>query len=63
MLTQLLNQHWSYLAMAYIDSGTGSILLQAMLAGVLGGLYVVKTRFAQLRAIIGRLKNQKGSGD
>jgi len=46
---------------SYIDGGTGSMLLQAALAGVLGGLYVLKTRFAQFRSLWGKVGKRKES--
>ena len=47
----------------YIDGGTGSMLLQAALAGLLGGLYLVKSKFGQLRALVSRLRRQKNSDE
>lgn len=35
-------------AHAYIDPGTGSVILQALVAGVLGSLFVIKTYWAKL---------------
>ena len=39
-------------AMAYLDGGTGSMMLQAALAGMLSAAFVIKSRWAQLRAFI-----------
>lgn len=33
---------------AYIDSGSGSLILQAALSGILGGLFVAKSFWATL---------------
>ena len=38
--------------LSYIDGGTGSMLLQAAIAGVLSTLYLARTKFGQLRAMI-----------
>ena len=37
---------------AYLDGGTGSMLIQAAIAGVLSGAFIVKTRWAQFKALI-----------
>lgn len=39
---------------AYIDGGTGSMLLQAAIAGMMTVGYVVKTRWASLKAMIAK---------
>ena len=61
MIDQLFPLTHHGLSVAYIDGGTGSMLLQAALAGLLGGLYVLKTKFAQIRGMVSRLKNRKHS--
>jgi hypothetical protein len=38
--------------LAYIDLGTGSMLLQVMAAGIFSGLYLVKTNFASLKGYL-----------
>jgi hypothetical protein len=45
--------------LAYIDGGTGSMLLQAAIAGVLTGLYAAKNRIGQLRALFAQRSNNK----
>lgn len=35
--------------LAYLDGGTGSMLLQTLLAGALTGVYVVKLRWTAIR--------------
>ncbi len=47
----LLAQHSS---VAYLDGGTGSMLLQAALAGTLTAAYFVKSQWALLKAKFGR---------
>jgi hypothetical protein len=43
----------------YIDGGTGSMLLQAAIAGVLSALYIAKGKLGQLKALISNRSNQK----
>jgi len=40
-------------AYAYLDPGTGSIILQALIAGVAGSLFVVKAYWYKLRSYLG----------
>jgi len=40
-------------AYAYLDPGTGSIILQALIAGVAGSLFVVKAYWYKLRGFLG----------
>jgi len=61
MITEFAAHVCGMSPLAYIDGGTGSMLLQAALAGLLAALYVVKTRFAQLRAMFSRLGRGKYS--
>jgi hypothetical protein len=35
-------------AHAYIDPGTGSVILQALVAGVLGSMFVIKAYWAKI---------------
>ena len=37
-------------AQAYLDPGTGSMILQVLVAGVLGGLFAIKMYWRQLKA-------------
>ena len=39
--------------LSYLDGGTGSMLLQAAIAGLLGAAYMAKTRWIQLKTIVG----------
>lgn len=48
----LLSHHAAPLA--YLDGGTGSMLLQAALAGVLTAGYFVKSQWALVKATINR---------
>ncbi len=40
-------------AYAYLDPGTGSIILQAIIASVAGSLFVVKAYWYKLRSFLG----------
>jgi hypothetical protein len=48
----LLSHHTA--SFAYLDGGTGSMLLQAALAGVLTAGYFVKSQWALVKATINR---------
>ena len=41
-------------ANAYIDAGSGSYLLQVLLAGLLAGAYVAKSAILNMKAVIVR---------
>lgn len=43
---------------AYLDPGTGSVILQVIAAGVLGALFTIKTYWHKIVAIF-RSKNDK----
>lgn len=43
-------------AFAYIDAGSGSYLLQVMIAGVLGALFMAKNWFGMVRAKFAKRK-------
>ncbi len=36
--------------LAYLDPGTGSVILQAVIAGFMGALFVVKLGWAKIKA-------------
>ena len=40
-------------AYAYLDPGTGSILLQGLIGGIASGLFVIRMYWAKLRSMIG----------
>lgn len=50
VLLVLLVLTWANPAGAYIDGGSGSLLLQAAISGVLGGLFVIRSFWANLVA-------------
>jgi hypothetical protein len=43
---------------AYLDGATGSMVLQAALAGVLTGVYFVKTQWALIKAKFARRQTE-----
>jgi len=40
------------LVLAYLDPGTGSFMLQVMMAGLLSGMYVVSQHWRNLKAFV-----------
>lgn len=44
---------------AYIDPGTGSYVLQLLVAGILGSLYALKVYWRSLRHFFGSLFSKK----
>ena len=40
---------------AYLDPGSGSFLLQLLLAGILGGLFVVKMSWSRIKGFFRRM--------
>ena len=46
-------------AHAYIDPGTGSYLLQILIASVVSGLFVIKIWWAKIKAFIFKDKSEK----
>jgi hypothetical protein len=41
-------------AQAYIDPGTGSILIQGLIAAVVGGLFYLRSAWGRIKAFFGR---------
>lgn len=50
------------LPIAYLDGGTGSLILQAALAGIVTSAYFVKTKWRMLRAMLQRKGNPPSDG-
>jgi hypothetical protein len=46
-------------AHAYLDPGTGSYILQLVIAGLLGSLFLVKSMWSQIEAFFVRLFSKK----
>jgi hypothetical protein len=45
---------------AYLDPGSGSYLLQLLIAGLFGALFVVKLSWGKIKAFFGRLFSRHG---
>ena len=43
--------------LAYLDPGTGSIILQALIGSVVGGLYILKLYWGRITAFFSRNKD------
>ena len=52
MIILYLNVCSFYGPVDYIDGGTGSLLLQAAVAGLVGFFYCLRTKFAQIKTAI-----------
>ncbi len=48
-------------AHAYIDPGTGSLILQAILGGVAGAAFVLKLYWGRIKSLFGRKKLSESS--
>jgi len=46
-------------AQAYLDPGSGSFILQLVIATLLGGAFLIKTYWAKIRAFVTRLFTRK----
>jgi hypothetical protein len=44
--------------LAYLDPGTGSLMLQMLIAGLLSGMFFMKSSMVTLRASMSRLFNK-----
>jgi hypothetical protein len=49
--------------LAYLDPGSGSFLLQLLLAGVLGGLFVLRSQWSRLKAFFRRVFSRDQTPD
>jgi hypothetical protein len=46
---------------AYLDPGSGSLLVQTIIAGVLGGLYAVKHFWARIKRAVSSVMPRRSS--
>jgi hypothetical protein len=46
-------------ANAYIDSGTGSLFLQAAVSGLLGALFVIHSGWANIKSLLSRKRSEE----
>jgi hypothetical protein len=44
----------SNVVLAYLDPGTGSLMLQLLIAGVFSGMYFLKSSYGLIRDSVGR---------
>jgi hypothetical protein len=47
--------------LAYLDPGSGSMLLQLSIAGLFSGIFFVKSFYAQIRESLDRLVKKSGN--
>lgn len=47
--------------LAYIDPGTGSLALQAIIGGLLGAVYVCRSYWGNIKARVGKLVGRRNS--
>lgn len=53
MISEILHsRHFAQLVLAYVDPGTGSYLLQLLIATILGGLFVIKTYWRRIMGFL-----------
>ena len=50
-------------ALAYLDPGSGSFLLQLLLAGILGGAFIVRSQWTRIKGFVQRLFRRGQSPD
>jgi hypothetical protein len=46
-------------AFAYLDPGTGSIIIQGLIAGGLSAIFIIKTYWYKFRSFFKKKKNEK----
>jgi hypothetical protein len=50
---------FTFKANAYIDPGTGSLIIQALIAGIAGGLFAIKMFWRQIKLFFSNLFTKK----
>ena len=48
-------------AFAYLDPGTGSIILQSLIAGIIGSMAFARMYWTRLKALVGRTFGDRGN--
>lgn len=48
---------------AYLDPGSGSYLLQLLIAGFFGALFVIRMSWDRIKEFFRKIFNRQGSGD
>jgi len=61
-MRELLSCHSPSNLLAYLDGGTGSMLLQAAIASLLAASYMAKQKWAQLRTIFSKARKSNEAG-
>jgi len=54
---------WPTPVHAYIDPGTGSLVLQIIVAGVMAGLYLFKRYWNKIKILIGHILNRDSTAE
>lgn len=54
---------WTSDAHAYFDPGTGSMVLQLLMAGILGFLFTLKTYWGKLKGFVKNLVGKNSTND
>ena len=62
LILTLMGLTYSQSAAAYLDPGAGSLMLQMLVAGVLGGLYTIKLYWYRLKAYVDQLFGREIEG-
>ena len=52
---------WVDDAQAYIEPGTGSLIIQSLIAGLTGGLFLIKTYWSKIKTIWNKIKKPRKS--
>ena len=65
ILLILILVSWPRTASAYLDPGTGSYIIQVILAAIFGSIFAIKMYYYQIKNFFKKLfsKNQKDSKD
>ena len=63
ILTLICVLGWTPDAQAYFDPGTGSMVLQLLMASVLGFIFTLKTYWGKLKSSIKNLIGKKSADD
>jgi len=50
-------------AMAYLDPGTGSIIIQGLIASIAGGIVVIRLYWAKLKSYFARAPEEQKSAE
>jgi hypothetical protein len=54
---------WTHDAHAYFDPGTGSMVLQLLMASILGFIFTLKTYWGNFKAFVKNLFGKKSTND